>query len=162
MWQLLALVSKVFRLKFQWLAEYFKLISYIYIYIFRNPGNFHPKIKRVDYFCSQWRVKTLPLEEFCVVRNIPLHFCNFFFNLLGLWDLGVRVLDKNGYSTSLCLAHETSIFKISIKNHLDSIFFWSGGSWQKSLKSFGFCTDHIVNRVWRHKKWDFSKLPCSD
>ena len=27
-----------------------------------------------------------------------------------LWDLGVRVLGKNGYSTSLCLAHETSLF----------------------------------------------------
>ena len=33
---------------------------------------------------------------------------------------GVRVLVKNGVSTALCGAHETSLFKFCIKNYIES------------------------------------------
>ena len=64
--------------------------------------------------------KSSPGMQILAVRASPRH--SFFLLLAILWDPGVRILGKNGYFTSLCLIHGTSLFKSSTKSYLDSIF----------------------------------------
>ena len=103
------------------------------------------------FYILYLNLSTLPrwycfLTIWKILQNIPLHFnkdvvglwkhtClplnfawfkpyqgHFFFAFYGLLHPGVRVLGKNGYSTSLSLLHGTSLFKLSTKNYSDSIF----------------------------------------
>ena len=86
-------------------------------------------------------------------------FLLFFLHLVSLWNLGVRVLRKNGYFTSLCLAHETSLFKISAKKHVHSIFL----VWRKLAEhNLTFINISYGKQGVKNLKFEFSKFPRSN
>ena len=96
-----------------------------------------------------------PSNQFCAVRALPR---SIFLQSMGFLGLGVRKYLKNGLFTSLCLIHETSLFKISFKSCLGS-FFWFGGSWRNIVRSFSFCCPSMLNWVRKSKIANVSNFP---